>query len=1014
MLRKEPVRHIRNKIVYMASAFLSTSVRHGKIPQLIPMLCQWSHDDDAAVRETSLMLIQQLSTFLMDQGLKPHLAALQQALFNGMQESQPKEVQLSALQATTNLVLILNKSSRKHFVPLAEHMLQVLARMLNRNEEQSAISCIESLIEIVISKPRYFSTTAPYVVKAMLQIVKTSTFNDDMIRHTAMEWMVSLAEASASIASTVPQFEEQIIPLCMQLITTVDEEDDYWRNTWDDDDMELTSYDVGVESLDRLCVVLDGSKKIASILFSFYAQYGRDDNWKFRYACLMSVAQAAEGCVSVFHKNIQQLVDMIMALFDDSVAKVRYACIHAVAQLSSEMCPFFQETYHKSVMPALLKCMQDPVPKIQAHAATCIVNFTDNIDKELLEPYMDTLLSNLLQLLQSSRRFVQEQALTAISALVDCADHLFIKYYDHFMPFLKQILREAKQKNERLLRARAIECVSLIGVAVGKTHFSKDIQEIANLFMNIQTQAEPDDPANTHLLQSWSRIARCLQQDFVPFLPHVIPPLLKSAAIEPQVYVLDNDEEKTQDEKDCQTLTLSIKGVGEKRISIKTSDLEEQSLACNQVNNYLDLLGVRMIDYVEQIAQITVPLLQDALIDDIRISAAEIAPHLIECVIEACKESKAKPEMVKQLIDFIFESVLTISNSDGVDDATLGTVLDCLQECIKKVNGVLSQQQVANISESCFLHLKKSLIRKNRYIQQLENDEEDCFEVLQEYEEKIMAEESLESTIGDVTGSLLSSHFNLFHHIFVKQFFDIFRSMIHDQASDEDIRIALCVICDYVEFGGEEARKRFDTYAQLFFACLSHPSSPVKQPCVYGIGCMAQHSGEQFDKMVQTALQVLQKIITKKEKNALEYAPVVANAVGSFFKIIKFRSSHPNVNVNQLLGAWAKMLPVKGDWQEAQLIHGEYLNLVEQKNAAIVGGNGNQITWSNISQILNILSLIVNSKGASEEQSKQIYRILMMLQKEVPQQALEKTWGALPEKQQRKLNNAMQQFEVKQ
>ena len=49
---------------------------------------------------------------------------------------------------------------------------------------------------------------------------------------------------------------------------------------------------------------------------------------------------------------------------------------------------------------------------MQAHASAAIVNFSENCDQDLLPPYLDTLISKLLTLLQNGQRIVQVRART--------------------------------------------------------------------------------------------------------------------------------------------------------------------------------------------------------------------------------------------------------------------------------------------------------------------------------------------------------------------------------------------------------------------------------------------------------------------------------------------------------------------------------------------------------------------------------------------------------------------------
>jgi hypothetical protein len=54
----------------------------------------------------------------------------------------------------------------------------------------------------------------------------------------------------------------------------------------------------------------------------------------------------------------------------------------------------------------------------------------------------------------------------------------FQGYYDAVMPYLKAILVNATDKTNRMLRAKAIECISLVGMAVGKEKFGQDAKQV--------------------------------------------------------------------------------------------------------------------------------------------------------------------------------------------------------------------------------------------------------------------------------------------------------------------------------------------------------------------------------------------------------------------------------------------------------------------------------------------------------------------------------------------------------
>lgn len=65
---------------------------------------------------------------------------------------------------------------------------------------------------------------------------------------------------------------------------------------------------------------------------------------------------------------------------------------------------------------------------------------------------------------------------TTIATVADTAEEKFLHYYDRFMPNLKYIMQNALSSDYRMLRGKTIECISLIGLAVGKEKVSVVLQ----------------------------------------------------------------------------------------------------------------------------------------------------------------------------------------------------------------------------------------------------------------------------------------------------------------------------------------------------------------------------------------------------------------------------------------------------------------------------------------------------------------------------------------------------------
>lgn len=173
-----------------------------------------------------------------------------------------------------------------------------------------------------------------------------------------------------------------------------------------------------------------------------------------------------------------------------------YPCVPSITTI-------VQEASHATVVPALLGLMGDfQNPRVQAHACNAIVNFTETCDQDVISPYLDELATRLMALLQGSGRNVQEAALTALASLADCAQEYFIKYYDSCMPLLLHILTHANDRSHHLLRAKSLECISLVGMAVGRERFRAHAHEVMKYMQDAQAAGlEADDPLASYMTQ---------------------------------------------------------------------------------------------------------------------------------------------------------------------------------------------------------------------------------------------------------------------------------------------------------------------------------------------------------------------------------------------------------------------------------------------------------------------------------------------------------------------------------
>jgi importin-5 len=244
---------------------------------------------------------------------------------------------------------------------------------------------------------------------------------------------------------------------------------------------------VGEQAMDRLARKL-GAKTIIPPSFAYLPRLIASADWRERHASLMAISSIAEGCEKYMIGELGRILDMVLPCLNDPHPRVRWAACNAVGQLSTDLQPTIQKNFHERIMHAVVPLLETTEPRVQAHAAAALVNFCEAIgsDDGIIEPYLDGILERLLGLLRSPKRYVQEQAVTTIATVADAAETKFVQYYPMIMPLLIGAMQSGDGKEYRILRAKAIECATLIALAVGKETFANDAMTLMQIMGRIQ------------------------------------------------------------------------------------------------------------------------------------------------------------------------------------------------------------------------------------------------------------------------------------------------------------------------------------------------------------------------------------------------------------------------------------------------------------------------------------------------------------------------------------------------
>jgi hypothetical protein len=185
-----------------------------------------------------------------------------------------------------------------------------------------------------------------------------------------------------------------------------------------------------------------------------------------------------------------------------------------------------------------------------------------------------------------------------------------------------------------MLKAKSLECIALVGKAVGAQMFGPIAHEILGMLVEAHARGlDYSDPLSSYIVQTSARIAGVMGDVFQPYVANFLPPLLNHIATETQIEVENADlsptgamnSEKTQSTSSTSStgensnsnnngsggdvFTMYKRGVGNIRVVCNTHEIAEKETACRCLYQYMLDVPNLIWQYAPMMVEAAAPLL---------------------------------------------------------------------------------------------------------------------------------------------------------------------------------------------------------------------------------------------------------------------------------------------------------------------------------------------------------------------------------------------------------------------
>ena len=294
--------------------------------------------------------------------------------------------------------------------------------------------------------------------------------------------------------------------------------------------------------------------------------------------------------------------------------------------LSSDVLTY-DASARRIIIPALLNQttkQTQPSARIRAHALDAVGQFLENqLRPEETADWADAALGRFTTACTEGPLMVMENAITAIGSFAASSPaSSFNKYYSVIMPILKNLLNSTssisaesqyKPADFFVLRSKALETISILFTATDVGLIAADMTDIMTTTAHFDLDnLDASDPFKTFVIKMWMRISKVTGPAFVPYLPHIMPEIIKSLEVSvtcevPSYHDSDSDDYSEGDEEERENdnwmnnnLSTIVKEDGSK-ILVQTTQIEEQSAALHATLFLTSNLQHHMYPYAARI-----------------------------------------------------------------------------------------------------------------------------------------------------------------------------------------------------------------------------------------------------------------------------------------------------------------------------------------------------------------------------------------------------------------------------
>ena len=1025
--------HLSRRICFVIIAEPKESLvqRSDLLPRVLELIRASGNGEKRLV---FLFLLEMVAEFAVDSIVSHGLEKTVEVLEACLKDTSSVAAQLHAASALASLMLSMKDPRAKMGAFLSNAVPTIMAAigsglLCQGKESEYAVKALEAVTKLSAKCMWAFDASLGQVCTQLIEMADSDRVESGG-RSLSLEFFNEVLKRRGKKVTENASF----LQTCLVTLVKLQCVDEDWSADWEDDQqpnpddmLEMNHPGMrGTALVTLFCIAntVQNAERFLKLVFDLLPRLLGSGSWQEKYAGLSTLAVIVQPQGEQLESILRNVMLSIEPFLRDPNPRLQYgACICLYELVCSEkLNGKVQEEYYSGLLSGVTSLISgNTVPAVKCcscQVVSAIISYLpeDSQAKEdIVANYLDNVLRALVQTIQTGSLKVQADAMIALSSVALLAGEKFGVYYAQLLPGIKGVLSQPPDSTATELKIASMNCLASIAEAVGRERFAGDAMDIMRLILSDNVTSNLGELDG--VFDFSKRVCKVLQDDFLPFVPHVLPSILQAVNVDVNVKLEDvadqGLEESSSTGLDGQlTMVQNIRGKGTFRVSANIYAYQARINALDAIDSIADSLGEKFAPFLEDCIKVVVPAISDKLHVQASITAAEASASLLHCAVKSVIINKTSFEPVTKFLVGILTPLLVSleragrpsppeNDKDRLNDTTpeqragfASAIERCMRICWYSggedynPDGTRPKPVLrppADLVENISIVLKEACLRSTerrfhaaQVLKEAGYEDEDVEEMTEEINED---EEALMSDLIDSIGYLIKLFGADYLPIFERVVNPFISQILHVDNNDALNCNAVCLYDDVVEHCGQGAHKYLDICFPAMIHYYKSEHALLRQAAVYGLGQVAQNAPEVFRPSAAGIVTDLTKLLNTAEAKLEENIDATENAVSVVGRICSLYSDA--VNTAEILPVWLQFLPLRNDEDEARYSHELLCRLVEAKNPSILGlhskenGNSN----ANMTKLLAILSeLMYTTEGIVNRATKdRIPKIILLL-----------------------------------